>query len=273
VRSYSSTDPVANPHPALDPAAYTKLCQERPSTPNCGVPLYWQAPPIVLGTGKGMHRFSWDMHFQPITTPDGEIGGGDDAQGAVPGHMYPDPHAPWAPAGNYTVRLTAGGTRYTQPLTVKMDPRVKTSSADLTRLATMSRSLYDDAVQAYAAYTTARALSAKLAGESGSDAAAFKAQLDSIAPPAATGPRGFGGGRGGAAAAPTLESASTALLAAAMGMQSADVAPTGRDVAAGAGARAGAFNAMARWNRLRTSGLASLNAKRKAAGQPPITLP
>lgn len=251
VRSYSSRDTAQNPAPGVDPAAYTKLCQNRPSAPNCSLPMYWQAPPMVVGTSKGMHRFSWDMHFNPLEAPDAEVGGGDDATGAVPYHTYPDSHAPWVPTGTYTVRLTVDGTTLTQPITVRMDPRVKTSAAGLARLATLSRSLYDEAVATHAAYKAARALSASLTG---GNQAALRAGIDSIAPAAVAGGGGrggFGGRGGGAAPSPTLDRASAALTAAAMAMQSADVAPTARDVAAGTAARAQAATVMARWNRLK----------------------
>jgi hypothetical protein len=63
------------------------------------------------------------------------------------------------------------------------------------------------------------------------------------------------------------------MLAAAMAMQGADVAPTAREVAACATARAQSAAVMARWNKLKTIDLAALNAKRKAAGQPAIAIP
>ncbi|MEO7520211.1 MAG: glycoside hydrolase, partial [Gemmatimonas sp.] len=277
VRSHSSAERVADPHPGIDPVAFNALCQQRPTTQNCGLPLYWQAPPIVMSARKGMHRFSWDMHYQPIGTPDGEIGGGEDAIGAVPHRTYPDAHTPWVPAGQYTARLTVDGVRYSQPLMVRMDPRVKTSAADLARLATLSRSLYDEAVRTFAAASRARALSAELGKQTGGDAVTLKSRVDSVSPAiGGGGGRGFGagGGRGGGTPAlPTLEGASTALLAAAMLMQTADVAPTARDVAAAAAARAQATAAMARWNSISTSELAALNAKRAAAGQSLISIP
>ncbi|MEO7359163.1 MAG: glycoside hydrolase, partial [Gemmatimonadaceae bacterium] len=258
VRSYSSADTAQNPHPGVDPVAYAKVCQQRPNLPNCGLPLYWQAPPMVIGSRKGVYRFSWDMHFDPIERPDSEIGGGDDAVGAVPHRTYPDSRAPWVAPGNYTVRLTVNGEKFTQPMTVRMDPRVKTPAADLARLNTLSKALYDEAVTAHAAFTEARVLSGKLATQSGPEAAALRASIDSIAPAATnagTGGRG-GGGRGGAgggaAPTPTLDRASAALLAAAMAMQSADMAPTARDVAAATAARAQATSALTRWTRSKT---------------------
>ena len=66
VRTYSSTDPVPAVHPALDPVAYNKLCQETPNAPDCGLPLYWRAPPMVISTRAGMHRVWWDMRYDRI---------------------------------------------------------------------------------------------------------------------------------------------------------------------------------------------------------------
>ena len=63
------------------------------------------------------------------------------------------------------------------------------------------------------------------------------------------------------------------MLAVAMAMQGADVAPTASEIAAVNRARAQGRDVMAKWSALSTSGLAALNAKRKAAGEAPITLP
>ena len=250
VRSYSSADTAQNPHPGVDPVAYTKLCQQRPSALNCGLPLYWQAPPMTIGTRTGMYRFSWDMHYDPIETPDGEIGGGEDAVGAVPHRTYPDPHAPWVAAGTYSVRLTVNGEQFTQPIVVRMDPRVKTSAENLARLAALSKALYDEAVSTYSTFMAARTLHGKLAALPGAEAAAVRASIDSIAPVGGAPTGGRGGG--GPVVAPTLERASAALLAAAMGMQNADMAPTARDIAAATAARSQATAVLARWSRSKT---------------------
>ncbi len=125
IRTYSSTDPVRNPDPATDPVAYNKICQQTPTAPDCGLPLYWPAPPQVLKTTAGMHRFTWDMHYDPIPGGGGGGRGGGGGGGAVPHRTYPGVNSPWVAPGAYTVRLTANGQSLTQPITVKMDPRVK----------------------------------------------------------------------------------------------------------------------------------------------------
>jgi hypothetical protein len=50
---------------------------------------------------------------------------------AIAGDTPREPRGPWALAGVYTVRLTAAGHAMTQPLTVRMDPRVSATAAEL----------------------------------------------------------------------------------------------------------------------------------------------
>ena len=259
VRDYSSTDPRLNPHPAIDPAAYDKICQRTPTATDCGLPLYWPAKPIELSTAAGFHRFAWDMRYDQIGEEeiDPANSGDEGATGAVPHGTYDTPFAPWAPPGSYTVRLTVDGKSYTQPLTLRLDPRVKTAPAALAQLATLTRELHDAAADARKALLEGRALSAKLAGNPA--AASVKAQLDSIAPPAAGASRGRGrggfgrGGGAGPAPAPTLESVGNALIGAAMAMQNAEVEPTAGQLAAAAKARADAAATMKRWNAVKAA--------------------
>ena len=104
---------------------------------------------MLISTEKGMHRFSWDLHFEPLGD-EPRAGGG--ATGAVPHRTYPRVDSPWAPPGEYTVRLTVGGQEFTQPLSLRLDPRVKTPAADLARVASLSREMWDGAMAANAAY-------------------------------------------------------------------------------------------------------------------------
>ncbi len=270
VRSYSSTDPVPNPDPATDPIAYNKLCQKNPAAPDCGLPLYWPAPPMVISTSAGMHRVSWDLHFDPVGA---NGGGGEGGEGAVPHRTYDTPNSPWAPAGEYTVRLTVGGRSYTQPLTLRLDPRVTTPPAALAQLATLSREMYDRSRMSHAEYVQARALVAELEKLKGTDVDAFRAQVESLAPAPVTGRRAFGGRGGAVTPAANLSSVTSALTAAAMGMQGADVAPTAMEIDASERAGAQLSDVMSRWNTLKTTGLAAFNARRKAAGESTVKLP
>ncbi len=284
-RSYTSDARLPAVSPATDPVRYNTMCQQNPGLADCGLPLYWPAAPIVFSGEPGMHRFNWDQRLNPIGDGGGGRGGGGGSSGAVPHRTYTSVNAPWAPPGSYTVRLTANGKSYTQPIAVRLDPRVKTPAIGLTQLASLTRELYDGATAAHDEYVRARALAADLDKVQGVDVSGFKAQLDSIAPPAAGGGGGGRGGRGGrggggggrggdgAAAGPTLEAASGAMMTAAMAMQNADVTPTADQVANAGKARAESTVAMAKWTKLKTTGLAALNAKLKAAGQAAIAVP
>jgi len=107
VRRFSSTDSV-------------------PVDSGLNIPDYWIRPAPVVATTAGMHRFVWDLHYAPP---------------AALSHSYPisaiyrdtwrEPRGPVALPGRYEVRLTVNGRALTQPLTVRMDPRVHVLPAAL----------------------------------------------------------------------------------------------------------------------------------------------
>jgi Tol biopolymer transport system component/photosystem II stability/assembly factor-like uncharacterized protein len=92
------------------------------------IPAYWVRPAPVLSAAAGAHRFVWDLHYPP---PEGV--GRSYPLAAVIHDTPAEPRGPWVLPGEYTVRLTVGGESYTQPLTVKMDPRVMTAPEQLER--------------------------------------------------------------------------------------------------------------------------------------------
>jgi photosystem II stability/assembly factor-like uncharacterized protein len=269
IRTYSTGDSVLVPDPAMEPERYDELCERDADAPDCEVPLYWAAPQMRLDTTAGMHRFSWDLRYDPI----GARGPGADNGAAVPHRTYPEPYAPWAPPGRYTVRLTVNGHRYTQPLTLDLDPRVRTPAPALARLANLTREMYLGAVGLHADAERARGLEAELATLDGEGIAAVRAALDSLAP--ATAARGGSrrGRRGGARPAATLDGVSAEMLGAAMAMQEADLAPTAEQLSACVRARAERAEVARRWAALVSVRLPQLNARRKAAGLPPVALP
>jgi hypothetical protein len=120
VRRYASTDPVTPPDPKLK------------------IPRYWVRPPQALAGQAGLHRFFWDMHLEPLKDVDLEY-----PMTAIFQKTAPQPTGPWAPPGDYSIVLTAGGKSLTQPLTLKMDPRMKASTADLAKQFELSKTLYD----------------------------------------------------------------------------------------------------------------------------------
>ena len=250
VRTYSSTEPVFNPDPGKDMAAYDEVCKKTPTAAYCGLPLYWPAPQFIISTRAGMHRFSWDLKFDPVSPADLIPAGDEEATGAVPGRTYPNYNVPWVPPGRYTVQLTVDGMTKTQPLTVRLDPRVRIAPEALATLNTLSTSLYWEAVAAHRAFNEAKALAATLASRSGVDA--VKSDLEELAPTGLQRDVRALRRRGGAAPTRSLEAVSNALQAAAMAMQSAEVAPTAAQVAAAASARTEARRIMARWVAVKT---------------------
>jgi len=121
VRRFSSADPVPPPDPML------------------AIPAYWLRPPERLSNAAGFHRFVWDMHYAPVPgiKPEYPIA-------AVPHNTAPQPTSPWIMPGKYTAVLTVDGQKYTQPMAVEMDPRVKTSLADLQKQFDLSSQVYTD---------------------------------------------------------------------------------------------------------------------------------
>jgi hypothetical protein len=197
---------------------------------------------MVLSTRKGMHRFSWDLHYEPMGD-EPRAGGG--ATGAVPGRTYPRVQAPWAAPGDYTVRLTVNGQSFTQPLSLRLDPRVTTSEEDLALLASLSREMWDGAWAANNAYEEARALVAEMEVAGNEEA---KARVEALAP-AGSGSSRFAASSG----TPTLNRVSRAMMSAAMAMQGAEVAPTMRQIAACEEARAQFEEVMRQWVELKGS--------------------
>ena len=97
VRRYSSADAV------------------RPPDPNTlAVNAVWQQPQQPPSAEAGMHRFIWNLQPTPPASGRGGRGGGGGVFRATPSMVA---------AATYTVRLTANGKSYTQPINVVPDPR------------------------------------------------------------------------------------------------------------------------------------------------------
>ena len=90
------------------------------------IPLYWVRGLRHLSTEPGMHRWIWDLHYPAPASTRHEY-----PIAAVPHDTPRGPFGPTVLPGTYKVRLTVDGKPFTAPLTVKMDPRVKTPLAGL----------------------------------------------------------------------------------------------------------------------------------------------
>src|SRR5437773_657426 len=101
------------------------------------IPSYWIRPLQSLSTKAGLHRFLWDMHYTSVPGVEPEF-----PIAATYRNTAAEATSPWAVPGDYTVMLTVADKTFSQPLTIEMDPRVKTSAADLQQQFDLSWKLY-----------------------------------------------------------------------------------------------------------------------------------
>jgi hypothetical protein len=221
----------------------------------------------------------------------------------VPFNTAAPPNSPWVAPGQYTVKLTVDGKSYTQPLTVKADPRVIAPALALAQQSMLSKALYDGAIEAQAALLQLRALRAAVkqaqerAGQNPAAATlgAFDQKLASLeglsAGPGGRGAGGGGGaagrggaaggaaggggagGRGGAAGgADTLAGIGGSLTSLVPILQGADAPPTTQVLAAVTERRTALATLLGKWKALSTTEFAALNAELAKAGLPAIAV-
>jgi hypothetical protein len=205
---------------------------------------------------------------------------------AVPFDTPREPRGPLAIAGSYRVRLTAGDKTQTQPLTLKMDPRVKTPPEVLARQHALAVGLWDDIARDSVTAAQIRDLRAKIGDARGRGDASlaqalstYDGQLGALAGQGGGGRRGGGGGGGGgapaggrggrgAAAQPSIASTNGELLSALSLLDETDTELTPQGMATVLDAKRAADAVNARWMALLTTELAGVNAKLRAAGLP-----
>jgi photosystem II stability/assembly factor-like uncharacterized protein len=222
------------------------------------IPLYWIRMPKMLSADAGMHRWVWDLHYPaPVSTEHGY------PIAAIPGDTPREPLGPHALPGKYTVRLTANGHSYTAPLTVTMDPRVKTSVAGLeqqfqleTRLASLLTHTSEAVMQARSMRGQTRDLSAKASGSAAEAIKSFDQKLTAVLQ---------GSGQPGAGA-PTLSHVNGAAATLYADAGRADAAPTKALLDATSAAEQDAAGALKTFDHLKTTDLPALNQVLRGAG-------
>jgi len=250
VRRYSRTDQP----PQIDPK-------------KIDIPASWIRPPISLTAEPGMHRFVWDLHYATSVTARnpraalfGEGGSG-----------------PWAPPGRYEVRLTANGHAYTQPLTLKLDPRVKAPEADLLKQFAMARTIDQEQAKLQGTIREADRLHESLRKVAGNLKAqpvlAGQANALDDKLTAFIGPSPAYGGEVTLTAQPTLRSVSAAWAELDRAVESADVAPTVDAREALEHDRQLTERVMSKWADLKARDLAGLNAALRQAGRGDLSVP
>lgn len=256
VRRFGSADPPE----AVDPK-------------DLHIPAWWVRPPRPLAAGAGMHRFVWDLRLPPPEALEHDY-----PISAIVNDTPREPLGPFVQPGEYQVKLTVAGRAFTQPLAVKMDPRVKTPPEGLARQLALARGIVAAMARDAAALGQVRALRASLAqlqakapeGELARAAAALDAKAAELATGAERGGGSGGGEESGRAADLTRLNADLAHL---LGIvEGADVPPTTQATAAFSELERSLAGLLARWQELRGREGAALDELLRRAGLPPLPL-
>jgi photosystem II stability/assembly factor-like uncharacterized protein len=257
VRRYSSTDKA-------------ETIDEKPFQ----VPAYWFRPPQVLPSKAGIQRFIWDLTYAPPPAF---------SHGFPISAIYKDtPLYPLGPAvlpGTYTVKLTVDGKTFSEPLTVKIDPRVKTGLTGLTQQFDLSYEAYKGMEQSYQTVIQIRKLRDQISATinkvgRGPLAEALSALEKKVA---AIGGEGRGdisspGLPGGTLDVrnPNLTSLNNGFASLLENLQSADMTPTDATVTAAAELKRILGKLLSDWNELKTKNVVSMNEQLRSVNQPAL---
>jgi hypothetical protein len=235
------------------------------------IPLYWLRAPKILSRESGMHRWTWDLRHPPPVSAEHES-----PIAAVPHETPRYPLGPLALPGKYMVRLTANGHAYEAPLTVKMDPRVKVSPADLQKKLEIEMQLASAVTRSSEAVMQARSIHEQL----GKIAEAAKGplkdsvkSLDEKASAVLNGPKDSSGSPSSSSESePALGASNGTLIALYKEVEKADAAPTVAAVEAFTKTESELASPLNRWEQLKTTDIPALNLKLRAAGLPELRM-
>jgi len=215
----------------------------------------------------GMHRFVWDLLYPGLPAPSGfdlwEISG------------------LWAVPGTYTAKLVVDGKTYAEPLTVKMDPRVKVSLADLQEQFDVSRQIVEARTRVSQALGDAGTLEKHLQRlqteavnhpELKRSLEVIERQMPALLGPAQPSNPDFSGEFGPARDHTSLRYLDGALGKLEHAVESADAAPTPDALTAVHQNLKVMQSTMALWLKIKTGDLSKLNSVLGQMNQPPVML-
>ncbi len=246
VRRYASNDP---------PEMIDEKTQAYPS--------YWFRPARVLSAKAGMQRWTWDLHY---ASPEGFPR--SYPMTAIYRDTPSQPVGPTVLPGEYTVKLTANGKSFTQPLTIKMDPRVTTPPEGLASMFELSTRSSEGINKIRVAQAEVRQLREQLqslkARATGPVADSMAALEKKVTPfeGRSSGLDAFGG----SSREPGLAGLSFNLLSLMNLVEGADVAPTAQAVAASEELQRTLTELLSRWNEVKTRDVKALNDQLRQAG-------
>ncbi|MEJ2218050.1 MAG: glycoside hydrolase, partial [Gemmatimonadota bacterium] len=228
------------------------------------VPTYWLRAPQEISTKAGLHRFVWDLHYTPLPGGRNRL-----PIAAVPHNTVVPPNSPWVAPGTYTVRLTVGDKSYTQPLTVRLDPRIKKQPTALRQQATLTLEMYQGAMRVQGSIGMLHRIQEQVKDRIGKaqgalvdSLKAFNAKADSLIGQSRG--RFFYGG-GGPENEETLNATYRGLSMMMSRLEASDAAPMDRMVAASVTQQAALQSVMSKVMNLMNEDLKSLNDQLKKA--------
>ena len=231
------------------------------------IPLYWIRMPYILSASAGMHRWVWDLHYPSPTASQHEY-----PISAVPYDTPRSPLGPLALPGEYTARLTVNGHISTAPLTIKMDPRVKTPPAGIEQQFTLEMRLAEELTASSGAVAEAHFVLDQLhkigtqpTGRLAESITALDRKIGAI----------LGGTTpavAGAAPEPTLMRGNGAVNTLYGSVGQADAEPTAAQINAVADTERDLSAVMKRWEEIKKSDLPALNRQLKNTNLPEIHL-
>jgi hypothetical protein len=222
---------------------------------NVNIPHYWIRPQQILSSQKGSHRFVWDLHYTPLNVaPSYPIA-------AIYKNTAPNKTSPWVMPGRYIVRLTVDGKVYNQLLEVKMDPRVKTSAAELLSQSNLSNDCYNarkEIMGLTAGISDLRAQIKLLQGKAQGDVSSSLKQADDLL--------GKLQGIPGNNLAPGLPGTERAFASLFNTLQESDMPPTTQVVIAVKEAKASYAQLKQQWSAIKSKTIPDLNKQLATAG-------
>jgi len=231
------------------------------------IPIYWVRMPQTLSADSGGHRWVWDLHYPPPDSLRHEY-----PISAIPHDTPRLPVGPRALPGRYTVRLTVNEHTFTAPLTVKMDPRVKTPPAGLNeqfRVETRLASMMTVTTGALRQERTLREQLGKLKGQASGSLGESIQALDKKLSAILGGPGGF---FGAVLTGSTLTRLSGNVGALYGDVDGADAAPTAAQTKAVGESERDFADVMKRWNELKKTEIPALNDQLRQANLPELRL-
>ncbi len=208
----------------------------------------WVRPQAAPSAEKGHHRLVWDLRFPRPKSVRSEY-----SIAAVWGRDTPvEPDGVLALPGAYTVRLTVDGRSFTQPLTLRPDPRVKVTEGDLDKQFALATRVADAMNRDFDALQKIRALRKRI------DAGGHRAERPAAALDEKL--RALEDGAGpGAVREESLSRLGARLASAFLAIESADAAPTAEAAATSEELTKALARQLERWEEIQQKELPELD--------------